>query len=67
LPRDGINGVFEAFRKQKDHFRFIHVRHEESAELMAIAYAKFTGKLGVCIATSGPGGAASQSERLPSP
>jgi pyruvate dehydrogenase (quinone) len=56
LPGDGINGVFEALRKQKDHIRFIHVRHEESAALMATAYAKFTGKLGVCIATSGPGG-----------
>jgi pyruvate dehydrogenase (quinone)/pyruvate oxidase len=56
LPGDGINGVFEALRKQKDKFRFIHVRHEESAALMACAYAKFTGRLGVCIATSGPGG-----------
>jgi pyruvate dehydrogenase (quinone)/pyruvate oxidase len=56
LPGDGINGVFEALRKQKDRIRFIHVRHEESAALMACAYAKFTGRLGVCIATSGPGG-----------
>jgi pyruvate dehydrogenase (quinone)/pyruvate oxidase len=56
LPGDGINGVFEALRKQKDKIRFIHVRHEESAALMACAYAKFTGRLGVCIATSGPGG-----------
>jgi pyruvate dehydrogenase (quinone) len=56
LPGDGINGVFEALRKQKDKIRFIHVRHEESAAFMACAYAKFTGKLGVCIATSGPGG-----------
>jgi pyruvate dehydrogenase (quinone)/pyruvate oxidase len=56
LPGDGINGVFEALRKQKDKLRFIHVRHEESAALMACAYAKFTGRLGVCIATSGPGG-----------
>jgi pyruvate dehydrogenase (quinone)/pyruvate oxidase len=56
LPGDGINGVFEALRKQKDKFRFIHVRHEESAAFMACAYAKFTGRLGVCIATSGPGG-----------
>jgi pyruvate dehydrogenase (quinone) len=56
LPGDGINGVFEALRKQKDRLRFIHVRHEESAALMACAYAKFTGRLGVCIATSGPGG-----------
>src|SRR6202000_754882 len=56
LPGDGINGVFEALRKQKERIRFIHVRHEESAALMACAYAKFTGRLGVCIATSGPGG-----------
>jgi pyruvate dehydrogenase (quinone) len=56
LPGDGINGVFEALRKQKEKIRFIHVRHEEAAAFMACAYAKFTGKLGVCIATSGPGG-----------
>src|SRR6204780_5806256 len=56
LPGDGINGVFEALRKQKDRIRFIHVRHEESAAFMACAYAKFTGRLGVCLATSGPGG-----------
>jgi pyruvate dehydrogenase (quinone)/pyruvate oxidase len=56
LPGDGINGVFEALRKQKDRMRFIHVRHEEAAAFMACAYAKFTGRLGVCIATSGPGG-----------
>jgi len=56
LPGDGINGVFEALRKQKDRVRFVHVRHEEAAAFMACAYAKFTGRLGVCIATSGPGG-----------
>src|SRR5260370_38938310 len=56
LPGDGINGVFEALRKQQDKIRFIHVRHEEAAALMACGYAKFTGRLGVCIATSGPGG-----------
>ncbi len=56
LPGDGINGVFEALRERKDEIRFVHVRHEESAALAACAYAKFTGKLGVCIATSGPGG-----------
>lgn len=56
LPGDGINGVFEALRKQKDQLRFIHVRHEEAAAFMACAYAKFTGRLGVCVATSGPGG-----------
>ena len=56
LPGDGINGIMEALRKRKDEIRFIHVRHEEAAAFMACAYAKFTGKLGVCLATSGPGG-----------
>lgn len=56
LPGDGINGVFEALRKRQKEVRFIHVRHEESAAFMACAYSKFTGRLGVCIATSGPGG-----------
>ncbi len=56
LPGDGINGILEALRKRQDKIRFIHVRHEESAAFMACAYAKYTGKLGVCLATSGPGG-----------
>jgi pyruvate dehydrogenase (quinone)/pyruvate oxidase len=56
LPGDGINGVMEALRKAQKKIRFIHVRHEESAAFMACAYAKFTGRLGVCLATSGPGG-----------
>ena len=56
LPGDGINGIMEAVRKRKDKVRFIQVRHEESAAFMACGYAKFTGKLGVCLATSGPGG-----------
>jgi pyruvate dehydrogenase (quinone)/pyruvate oxidase len=56
LPGDGINGVMEALRKNQDKIRFIHVRHEESAAFMACAYAKFTGRLGVCLSTSGPGG-----------
>src|SRR5690348_129509 len=56
LPGDGINGVIEALRKQQDKIRFIQVRHEESAAFMACGYAKYTGKLGVCLATSGPGG-----------
>jgi len=56
LPGDGVNGVIEAFRKNKEKIRFIQVRHEESAAFMACAYAKYTGKLGVCVATSGPGG-----------
>ena len=56
IPGDGINGVMEALRKQKDRIRFIQVRHEEVAALAACGYAKWTGKLGVCLATSGPGG-----------
>src|ERR1700761_6941464 len=56
LPGDGINGVMEALRQAQDKIRFIHVRHEESAAFMACAYAKFTGRLGVCLSTSGPGG-----------
>jgi pyruvate dehydrogenase (quinone) len=55
LPGDGINGFMEALRKRKDRIRFILVRHEESAAFMACAYAKYTGKLGACVATSGPG------------
>ncbi len=56
LPGDGINGIIEAIRTKSDKVRFIHVRHEEAAAFMACAYAKFTGKLGCCLATSGPGG-----------
>jgi pyruvate dehydrogenase (quinone) len=56
LPGDGINGIMEALRKRQDTIRFIQVRHEESAAFMACAYAKHTGKLGCCLATSGPGG-----------
>src|SRR5262249_41431746 len=56
LPGDGINGIMEALRKRSDEIRFVQVRHEEAAAFMACAYAKYTGKLGVCLATSGPGG-----------
>jgi pyruvate dehydrogenase (quinone)/pyruvate oxidase len=56
LPGDGINGLMESLRTHQDEIRFIQVRHEESAAFMACAYAKFTGQLGVCLATSGPGG-----------
>src|ERR671916_1723613 len=55
LPGDGINGFIEALRRRQDKIKFILVRHEESAAFMACAYAKYTGKLGVCVATSGPG------------
>src|SRR5947207_12010354 len=56
LPGDGINGIMEALRKKADSIRFVQVRHEEAAAFMACGYAKFTGRLGVCLATSGPGG-----------
>src|SRR5688500_17631497 len=56
LPGDGINGIMEALRQRQDRVRFIQVRHEEAAAFMACAYAKYTGRLGVCVATSGPGG-----------
>ncbi len=56
LPGDGINGIMEALRQSRDKIRFIQVRHEESAAFMACNYAKVTGRLGVCLATSGPGG-----------
>src|SRR5690348_9776073 len=56
LPGDGINGLMEALRTHQEKIRFVQVRHEEAAAFMACGYAKFTGKLGVCLATSGPGG-----------
>jgi pyruvate dehydrogenase (quinone)/pyruvate oxidase len=55
LPGDGINGFMEALRTRRDEVRFVHVRHEETAALAACAYAKFTGKLGVCLSTAAPG------------
>jgi pyruvate dehydrogenase (quinone)/pyruvate oxidase len=55
LPGDGINGIFEALRKNREKIRFIQCRHEEAAAFAACGYAKFTGRLGVCFATSGPG------------
>ena len=54
-PGDGINGIFGALRKANDNPRFIQTRHEEMAAFMACAHAKFTGEVGVCMATSGPG------------
>src|SRR6059058_3532609 len=56
LPGDGINGLFEALRTHKDRITFIQVRHEEAAAFAACGYAKYTGRLGVCLVTSGPGG-----------
>ncbi len=54
-PGDGINGVFGALNRAEGKIDFIQARHEEMAAFMASAHAKFTGELGVCIATSGPG------------
>src|SRR5690349_10766819 len=56
LPGDGVNGIFESLRTHQDKLRFIQVRHEEAAAFAACGYAKYTGRLGVCLATSGPGG-----------
>jgi pyruvate dehydrogenase (quinone)/pyruvate oxidase len=56
LPGDGINGIIEALRVRQDRIRFVQVRHEEAAAFMACGYAKWTGRLGCCLATSGPGG-----------
>jgi pyruvate dehydrogenase (quinone)/pyruvate oxidase len=55
LPGDGINGFIEALRRRSSKIKFVLVRHEESAAFMACAYAKYTGRLGACVATSGPG------------
>ena len=56
LPGDGINGLTEALRRHQDRIRFVLVHHEEAAAFMATGHAKSTGTLGVCLATSGPGG-----------
>ena len=56
IPGDGINGIMEALRTHQDTVRFVQTRHEEAAAFMACGYAKYTGKLGCCLATSGPGG-----------
>jgi pyruvate dehydrogenase (quinone) len=54
-PGDGINGIMGALERAKDRVTFVQVRHEEMAAFMACAHAKFTGDVGVCLATSGPG------------
>lgn len=54
-PGDGINGIMGAFGRRAQDFDYIRVRHEEMAAFMAGAHAKFTGEVGVCLATSGPG------------
>ena len=54
-PGDGINGIMGAFDRIGDRLQFVQVRHEEMAAFMACAHAKFTGEVGICLATSGPG------------
>ena len=56
FPGDGIDGIFESLRTHQKELRFIQVRHEEAAAFAACGYSKYTGRLGVCLATSGPGG-----------
>ena len=56
LPGDGINGIMEGLRRHQDKLKFVLVHHEEAAAFMAAAHAKATGQIGVCLATSGPGG-----------
>jgi pyruvate dehydrogenase (quinone) len=56
FPGDGIDGLFEGLRTRQKQIRFVQVRHEEAAAFAACGYAKYTGRLGVCMATSGPGG-----------
>ena len=55
FPRDGINGIMGALDRAKDKIDFVQVRHEEDAAFMACGHSKFTGEVGVCLATSGPG------------
>src|SRR3954449_6990256 len=54
-PGDGINGLVAAFGRSDNHPRFVQARHEEMAAFEATGYAKFSGRVGVCVATSGPG------------
>lgn len=56
FPGDGVDGFFESLRTHQEKLRFIQVRHEEAAAFAAVGYAKYSGKIGVCVATSGPGG-----------
>ena len=54
-PGDGINGIIGAIDRADGEIEYIQVRHEEMAAFMACAHAKFTGEVGICLATSGPG------------
>jgi len=55
FPGDGINGILGALRRHQDRLRFVQTRHEEMAAFMACGHAKYTGEVGICMATSGPG------------
>src|SRR5579875_3053762 len=55
FPGDGINGVLRGLEKMEHNFQFVQARHEEMAAFMACAYAKFSGDMGVCLSTGGPG------------
>ncbi|MGI8965429.1 MAG: thiamine pyrophosphate-binding protein, partial [Limisphaerales bacterium] len=55
FPGDGINGIMGALNRADGLIKFVQVRHEEMAAFMACAHSKFTGEVGVCLATSGPG------------
>src|SRR4051812_43896261 len=55
FPGDGVNGVMGALRRKKQSIEFIQVAHEELASLAATGHAKFTGEIGVCLSTGGPG------------
>ena len=57
LSGDGINGVMEALRTHSEDIRYVHVRHEETAALAAVGYAKFTGRPAACLSTAAPGAA----------
>src|SRR5204863_3749720 len=54
-PGDGINGIMGALNRSETGIQFIQARHEEMAAFMACGHAKFSGEIGVCLATSGPG------------
>ncbi|HEY8008740.1 MAG TPA: thiamine pyrophosphate-binding protein [Methylocella sp.] len=56
IPGDGINRIIESLRTHQEKIRFIQVRHEEAAAFAACGYAKWSGRLAVCVTTSGPGG-----------
>src|SRR4051794_31123949 len=54
-PGDGINGIMGALERAGERMQFVQARHEELAAFMACGHAKFSGEVGVCLATSGPG------------